>query len=388
MCEFCLLHNHSTYSHDAISNLEEMILKVKSMGHTHLGLTDHGTMSSLWEAQKLGDKHGIHIIHGCEFYYKRLIDERNGHMVILAKDNEGLENMFKLQRKAHQNVHYRPRIDVEMLKEYKDGLIVTTACLANDFAQYIMEGSMSEAKRFASDLADVFKDDFYIEIQPNGMTEQDIVNKHAVRIADELGVPYVATNDAHYVESTDVYPHEVACALSKNQKMSDPKRFKLDTDQLWLKSADEMKATFTKLDSNVVDRSLRETIRIAEKCTARLEKGTYLPHYYDLPPNMTERELLVKITQEGAKTRAEKTKDYYTALQNELDVIDGEGYSGYFLIVADYVNSAKSRNEIVGDGRGSGAGSKVAYVTGITNIQPSDYDLLFERFLTKGRQPD
>lgn len=389
MCEFCHLHFHSEYSHDAISKLEEAMQRAKDLGQKHLALTDHGTMSGNWEAQKVADKVGIHLIHGCEFYYQRLIDEKNGHILVLAKNNEGLENMFKLHHMAHKNFHRRPRLSLDMLKENANGLIVTSACLANDMSQYIMEGRISEAKSYAKNLLDTFKDDFYVEIQPNGLAQQNIVNKYSIQIANELGIPYVATNDSHYVLKEDVKPHEVACALSTNSKMDDPKRFKLDTEELWLKSEEEMYDTFTELEKDVAGKGIRETVRIAEKCNARINSGHYLPKYHDIKDGYTERQQLVEEVKAGLVNRGlAKDKQYIKDVQGEINVIDDEGFAGYFLIVQDYIKSTRERGEIVGDGRGSAAGAKVSYLTEITNINPADYDLLFERFLTHGRVPD
>ena len=213
-------------------------------------------------------------------------------------------------------------------------------------------------------------------------------NTTGIRIAEELGIELVATNDVHYTYETDCFPHEVLLALQLNKKMSDEKRFKFSTNDFWLKSEEEMYETFDGLDKEHVRRAIQNTKAIADKCNARIEKGHYLPEFYNIPEGKTERNLLVEKVKEGAKKRGlSKDREFMQGVQHEIDVIDRNGYSGYFLIVQDYVTTAKERGIIVGDGRGSGAGSKVAYVTEITEIPPHEFDLLFERFMADGREP-
>lgn len=393
-CDYTHLHVHSEYSAlDGLSKIEELILTAKSHGQTAIAITDHGSMSGLWEAQKLGDKHGIKIIHGCEFYYERENDGKNGHLVVLAKDNVGLSNMFKLQERAYvENFYRKPRINWEMLQEHHEGLIVTSACLASTFCQYIIDGKVDLAKGWAKKFKALFGDDFYLEVQPNMIPEQHLVNKTIVRISDELDIPIVATNDVHYTFEDDCFPHEVMLAMQVNKKMSDEDRFKFDTEDFWLKSNEEMIETFKKtksLPDEIIERALLNTKEIEQKCNARIEKGKYLPHYHTIPHGMTEGDLLKKEAMDGIKRRGLKeNKEFVDGVKHELDVIEQEGYSGYFLIVQDMVRSAKQRGDLVGDGRGSGAGSKVAYATGITEIPPHEFDLLFERFMAPGREPD
>lgn len=391
--DFGHIHVHSEYSAlDGLSKIEELIVTAKSLGQTFISITDHGSMSGLWEAQKLGDKHGIKIIHGCEFYYERENDGKNGHLVVLAKNNVGLSNMFKLQERAYvENFYRKPRINWEMLQEHHEGLIVTSACLASTFCQYIIDGKVDLAKGWAKKFKALFGDDFYLEVQPNMLPEQHLVNKTIVRISNELDIPIVATNDVHYTFEDDCFPHEVMLAMQVNKKMSDENRFKFDTEDFWLKSNEEMIETFEKTNSlptEIIYEALRNTKEIEQKCNARIEKGKYLPHFYNIPHGMTEGELLKKEAFEGIKKRGlEDNQEFVDGVKYELDVIERNGYSGYFLIVQDMVRSAKQRGDLVGDGRGSGAGSKVAYATGITEIPPHEFDLLFERFMADGREP-
>jgi DNA polymerase-3 subunit alpha len=273
-------------------------------------------------------------------------------------------------------------------KNTAEGLIVTSTCLGSAFNQLILQGDITGAIDWAKKFKEVFGDDFYIELQPNNIPEQHTCNVASIRIAKKLGIKMVATNDVHYTFETDCFPHEVLLALQMKKKMSDEKRFKFSTDDFWLKSEEEMYETFEGLDKEIVTEAINNTREIASKCDSRIEKGHYLPSYYDVPEGKTEREILVQHTKDGVKARSLTEKTFLKEVQHEIDVIDRNGYSGYFLIVQDYVNSAKQRGELVGEGRGSGAGSKVAYLTRITEIPPHEYDLLFERFMADGRSPD
>lgn len=388
---FSHLHVHSTYSIlDGIAKIEELIVRAKELGQTSIAITDHGSTSGLWQAQKLGKKHGVKIILGTEFYYERENDGGNGHLVVLAKNNKGLESLLQLQEFAYvDNFYKKPRINWEMLKKHKEGLIVSSACLASTFAQHLMEGQYDEAMEWASKFKQEFGDDFYLEIQPNKIPEQWEVNKHTIAIARKLDIKFIATNDVHYVLETDVFPHEVQLAMQVGKKMSDEKRFRFTTDDFWLRSEDEMKEAFIGISDEDVQIALDTTQEIVDKSNAEFIPGRYLPTYYDVPKGKTSREVLVEKVKEGLKTKKYKFDLHYMSeVQHEIDVIDEEGYSDYFLIVQDYVNSAKARGEVVGDGRGSGAGSKVVYLTGITQIEPNQFGLLFERFMAKGREPD
>lgn len=387
-------HVHTEYSPlDGQGKIEELIQQAVKHGQKHLAITDHGSMSGLWQAQKLGDKHGIHIVHGCEFYYERENDGKNGHLVVLAKNNKGLENMFLMQEIAYvDNFYKKPRINWDILKAHSEGLIVTSSCLASTFCQYIMNGEVAEAKAWAKKFHELFGEDFYIEVQSNMMHEQMIINMQAERIAKQLGIQLIATNDVHYTLEDDCFPHEVMLAMQVKKKLSDENRFKFDTNDFWFKSTEEMAKTLVETNSlsdEAICEAMSNTVKMAEKCTARIEKGHYLPDYYSIPYGMTQGDLLEEETMEGIERRGLKdNKDFVKQAKGELKVIDEEGYSGYFLITQDMVRSAKMRGDLVGDGRGSGAGSKVAYATGITEIPPHEFDLLFERFMAKGREPD
>lgn len=389
--DFCHLHVHSEYSVlDGMCRIDELFRTASDMGMSALAVTDHGSTSGLYVAQKAGQKYGIKPILGTEFYYERETDSGNGHLVVLAKNNTGLRNIFKLQEYAYVHNFYRkPRIKWEMLKENHEGLIVTTACLASTINQLIISGKGLEAFDWAKKFQTLFGDDFYLEIQPNSIPEQLEVNQYLLHISKQLGIKVVASNDVHYIHESDTFPHEVMLALQTNSKMSDEKRWRFSANDFWLKSAEEMKSTFIGCAVDDVAASLQTTLEIADKCNATITTGKYLPKYYALSEGQTERSLLAEKIMQGAKKKGfADNKHYMRAVQKELDVIDRNGYSGYFLIVQDYVNSARENGIIVGDGRGSGAGSKVAFLTDISRIEPSKYDLLFERFMADGRSPD
>ncbi len=385
------LHVHTEYSLlDGCARIEELFATAKELGHTFCAVTDHGSTSGLLAAQQAAHRHGVVPILGTEFYYQRENDGQNGHLLVLAKDNVGLRNIFELQEYAYvHNFYYKPRIKWEILRQHAEGLIVTSACLGSTFAQYILEGEITQAMEWATKFKHVFGEDFYLEIQPNGMPEQLTLNRQAIAIGKKLGIKVVATNDVHYIHEADAFPHEVLLALQINKKMSDESRWKFPTYDLWFKSAEDMKQTFVGLDEEDVCQALQHTAEIAGKCRAGLEKGNYLPAFYNLPEGMSERELLAQHIMDGAKrTGFIHNPDYMKEVQHELDIIDRNGYSGYFLIVRDYVTTARENGIIVGDGRGSGAGSKVAFLTDIARIEPSKHKLLFERFMADGRSPD
>ena len=373
-----------------MGKIRELLQVAKNMGQEFIAITDHASTSALWMAQKLGKEIGIKVLLGSEFYYERENDNNNGHLIIIAKNDEGLKNIFKLQSHGYiSNFYKKPRINWEILQQHKEGLVITSACMGSTFAQYLITGDITSAKSWAKKFQDVFGDDFYLEIQPNSIPEQLSVNQGTIRIAQQLGIKVVATNDVHYVLESDSFAHEVLLALQINKKMSDEKRWKFSTNDFWLKSEDEMINTFTGIPNDIIIEALNNTSLIANKCNAQLYKGKYLPKYYDVPDGETERSLLVKKVIDGAKkNKFNLNKSYMEEVQDEINVIDRNGYSGYFLIVQDYVNTARHKGIIVGDGRGSGAGSKVAYLTDISRIEPSKYNLLFERFMADGRSPD
>ena len=388
------LHLHTMYSTlDGMGKIDEIFQRAKELGQEFVAITDHGSTSALWEAQKASEKYGIKAILGTEFYIEREIDGKNGHLIALAMNEVGLRNIFKLQEYAYiKNFYKKPRIDFKTLCKHKEGLIILSACLANDISQFILDGQENVASSIADKYKREFGDNFYLEIQANTIPEQMVVNKAIMNIGNKLDIKVVATNDVHYVYKEDAFAQEVLLALQMNKKWNDPKRYKFSTNDFWLKSEEEM---LSELKHHIGEReavkALNITKEIADKCNAKIEIKNRLPKFYKTA-NDNQRELLVDLVKEGLKREDRKhlvnDKKFMAEVQNEIDVIDRNGYSDYFLIVSDYVTSARRNKVIVGDGRGSGAGSKVAWLTGITEIPPHEYDLIFERFLADGREPD
>lgn len=392
------LHTHTEYSTlDGMSKIEELVLRAKELGQEFLAITDHGTMAGHLEFEETCNKHGIKPILGCEFYMSRgkACKEDSGyHIIVLAKDEQGLRNMYKLQARAYKENYYRkPNITFEMLSELKEGLIVSSACIGGVIGQLTLT-NISEAKLEAQKYKREFGEDFYLEMQPNDIPDQWVMNKALIKLSKELNVKLIATNDIHYVLKEDADVHEVLLALQVNQKMDSEKRFKFPTHDYWCKSEEEMINTFVGYNAQETEeilKSIHNTSEIANKCNAKVIKGHFLPTYPKLN-GMTEDDFLAEKTWEGFEKKY--PKDYPNRGQirkdilNELQVISEEGYSGYFINVADYIVDARENGVLVGDGRGSGCGSKVVYCMNITNVDPVPHNLLFERFMAHGRTPD
>ena len=393
------LHVHTEYSTlDGMAKIKELVKRAKELGQEFIAITDHGTCGGHYEFEKVCNDEGIKSILGTEFYMSRsnqASKEDNGyHLIVFAKDQTGLENLYELQARAFKENFYRkPHINFDMLSELKEGLVVASACIGGVIGQLTLDNPLEariEAKKYKS----VFGDDFYLEIQPNDIPDQWIMNKEVIKISKELDIKLIATNDIHYVLKSDAKIHEVLLALQVGQKMNSEKRFKFPTNDYWCKSIEEMIETFDGYDVNEkvsIMEALMNTSEVANKCNAKCIKGNFLPHYPKLN-GMSEDDYLAEKTWEGFEKKY--PKDYPNRAQirkdiiNELDVISKTGYSGYFINVADYIVNARENGVLVGDGRGSGAGSKVVYCMDITNVDPVPYNLLFERFLAIGRVPD
>ena len=393
------LHVHTEYSTlDGMAKIKELVKRAKELGQEFIAITDHGTCGGHYEFEKVCNDEGIKPILGTEFYMSRsnqASKEDSGyHLIVFAKDQTGLENLYELQARAFKENFYRkPHINFDMLSELKEGLIVTSACIGGVIGQLTLDNPLearTEAKKYKS----AFGDDFYLEIQPNDIPDQWTMNKEVIKISKELDIKLIATNDIHYVLKSDAKIHEVLLALQVGQKMNSEKRFKFPTNDYWCKSIEEMIETFDGYDVNEkvsIMEALMNTSEVANKCNAKCIKGNFLPHYPKLN-GMSEDDYLAEKTWEGFEKKY--PKDYPNRAQirkdiiNELDVISKTGYSGYFINVADYIVNARENGVLVGDGRGSGAGSKVVYCMDITNVDPVPYNLLFERFLAIGRVPD
>jgi DNA polymerase-3 subunit alpha len=393
--DFVHLHVHTEYSPlDGMPKLEELILRAKELGQPAVAITDHGTLYSLWKAQKLQNEHGIKVIKGCEFYFTQDHDENGkpiyGHIILLAKSYQGIINLFKLQELAYSEDRFyrRQQINITDLKEHSEGLICTSACLANIIPQSIMNGRLDIANAWIKTFKSIFGADFYLEMQPNSIPEQRIVNKALVQLAKKHEVELIATNDVHYIYKEDAEVHEVVLALSTQKKMTDEKRFKFSTEDFWFKTKEEMLDGLNYLPSDVIERAISNTVVVADKCNAEIPTGHYLPKYpFSNDPIQTFKDNVWNGYEEK-KTDSIDDENYRAQLANEISIISEEGYADYFLIVQDYIKRAREAGILVGEGRGSGAGSKSCYAMDITRVEPREYGLIFERFLAKGREPD
>ena len=335
---------------------------------------------------------GVKPIIGCEVYVAPRsrfdkdpnLDSKYNHLILLAKNNEGYKNLSKLVSLGFvDGFYYKPRIDKEILEKYHENLVCCSACLAGEISQAILKNDMEEAEKVALWYKELFGEDYYLEIQNNGVKEQVLVNQKLVELSKKLDIPLVATNDAHYLKKEDAYNHEVLLCIQTGKRMTDEDRMRFDTDELYVKSPEEMKEYFAG-----VPEAIENTVKIAEKCNVTFEFGhTILPNY-DVPEGYdTHFDYLKKLTDDGITARygTQPSSEIIERKDYELSVIRKMGYVDYFLIVWDYINYAKSNGIPVGPGRGSGAGSIVAYAIGITDIDPIKYSLIFERFLNPER---
>ena len=393
------LHVHTEYSTlDGMAKIKELVQKIKEDRQEFIAITDHGSMAGHYDFEKECLAQGIKPILGCEFYMSesnQASKEDSGyHIIIFAKNEVGLKNMYKLQARAYKENYYRKaHVNFDMIRDLKEGLIISSACIGGVIGQLTLNDPL-KAKQEAQKYKSEFGDDFYLEIQPNDIPEQWVMNKELIKIAKELDIKLIATNDVHYVLKEDADIHEVLLALQVGKKMNDEKRFKFPTKDYWAKTKQEMLETFagyTVEEKTAIVEAMLNTSEIANKCNAQVIKGKFLPVYPHLD-GMTEDDYLAEKTWEGFEKKY--PKDYPNRGQirrdiaYELDVISKTGYSGYFINVADYITDARKNGVLVGDGRGSGCGSKVVYCMDITNVDPVPYNLLFERFLAIGRTPD
>ena len=393
MPDFVHLHVHSEFSLlDGMCRIKDLPKRAKELGMKAIALTDHGVMYGAVNFYKECVKEGIKPIIGCEVYVaprSRMdkeagIDDNYAHLILLAKNKTGYQNLIKLVSLSFTDgYYYKPRIDLEILEKYHEGLICLSACLAGTINQAILKDDLEEAKKIALWHKNVFGEDYYLEIQNNGLPEQVMVNQKLIMLSRELDIPLVATNDAHYLKQEDCYNHEILLCIQTAKKMTDEDRMKFATDEFYIKSPEEMADYFSS-----VPEAIENTVKIADKCNFDFEFGvTKLPNY-DVPEEFeTHEDYFRYLISNGLEKRYGKDygEDVKTRAEYELGIISRMGYIDYYLIVWDYINYAKSIGIPVGPGRGSGAGSIVAYAIGITDIDPLKYNLLFERFLNPDR---
>jgi DNA polymerase-3 subunit alpha len=400
--DFVHLHLHTQYSLlDGTIRLADLFKKARDFRMPAVAITDHGNMYGAVDFYQQAYKAGIKPIIGCELYVapKSRFDktsegpgETARHLIVLVKNLQGYRNLVKLTSTGFlEGFYYRPRIDKELLAKHSEGLIATSACLHGELADWILKGDLEKAKASASQYRDIFGEgNFYLELMENGIPEQSLVNDKLIEIAKELSIPLVATNDCHYLERTDSEAHEVLLCIQTGKTMDDAGRMRFSTDAFYLKSPDEMKELFSYCPD-----AIENTVAIAEKCNLTLDfNQVFLPHFEigqgrSLDEHLREmakaglEKLMPKILQGKDPSLRQK---YEKRLERELDIIRSMGFAGYFLIVSDFINYAKSRNIPVGPGRGSAAGSLAAYAIGITEIDPIRYGLFFERFLNPDRK--
>ena len=432
MKKFVHLHVHSEYSLlDGANRIKDLPVRAKELGMDAIALTDHGVMFGVVDFYKECKKNDIKPIIGVEIYVaprtrfdkEANIDNKYNHLTLLAKNNNGYQNLLKIVSAGFtEGYYYKPRVDKEILERYSSDIIVLSGCLYGPVAQAILENSIEKAKEIAEYYKNLYKENFYLEIQHNGLREQAIVNQNMLEISRELDIPLVATNDAHYLKKEDAYNHEILLCIQTGKRMSDPDRMKFETEEFYIKSPEEAYEQFKNIPE-----ALENTVKIADECNVDFEFGvTKLPNYEVPKEYKTHEDYFRKICFDGVKKRyarphnlgdqtsfpgqevfppcgsetpfapsttlhtdvdgtARADQDILSRLEYEISVISKMGYVDYFLIVWDFIAYAKSKNIAVGPGRGSGAGSLAAYAIGITDIDPIKYNLIFERFLNPDR---
>ncbi|MFR5163853.1 MAG: DNA polymerase III subunit alpha [Clostridium sp.] len=390
---FTHLHVHTEYSLlDGSSKIRELTARAKELGMDSMAITDHGVMYGVIDFYRAAREVGIKPILGCEVYVApgSRFDRENGagedryyHLILLAENNTGYKNLMKIVSKGFvDGFYYKPRVDLDLLETYHEGIISLSACLAGEVQKYLARGMYKEAKRSALRYSEIFgKDHFYLELQDHGIPEQKMVNQGLLRLSQETGLELVATNDVHYTFAEDAKAHDILLCIQTGKKVTDEDRMRYEGGQYYCKSEEEMRKLFP-----YAQEAIDNTHKIAERCNVEIEFGvTKLPKY-EVPEGFDSWTYLNHLCREGFKTRyPDDDGTLSRRLDYELGVIKTMGYVDYFLIVWDFINYARSQNIMVGPGRGSAAGSIVSYTLGITNIDPVRYNLLFERFLNPER---
>ncbi|MCI5640526.1 MAG: DNA polymerase III subunit alpha [Lachnospiraceae bacterium] len=390
---FTHLHVHTEYSLlDGSCKIKELVARAAELGMEHLAITDHGNMYGVIDFYRAAREVGINPVIGCEVYvapgsrFDRETtkgEERYNHLVLLAENNTGYANLIKIVSKGFtEGFYYKPRVDYEVLEQYHEGIIALSACLAGAVATALRHGQYEQAKKEALRLSEIFgPDHFYLELQDHGIADQATVNQGLLRMHQETGLELVATNDVHYITSEDAVPHDLLLCIQTQKKVQDEDRMRYEGGQYYLKSQEEMLALFP-----YAKEAVENTTRIASRCHVEIEFGQYKLPQYDVPDGYTSEQYLEKLCMEGLQQKyGALTDELSERLNYELDTIRTMGFVDYFLIVWDFIKYARDHGISVGPGRGSAAGSIVAYSLGITNIDPLKYDLLFERFLNPER---
>ena len=390
---FSHLHVHTEYSLlDGSNKIKEYVARVKELGMNSAAITDHGVMFGVIDFYRAAKEAGINPILGCEVYVApgsrfdketQTGENRYYHLVLLAENNQGYSNLMKIVSAGFvEGYYYKPRVDMEVLEKYHEGIIALSACLAGEVARYLSRGLYEEGKKAALRYEQIFgKGNFFLELQDHGIAQQQIVNQQLIRMNQETGIDLVCTNDVHYTYADDAAPHDILLCIQTGKKVEDEDRMRYEGGQYYVKSPEEMAQLFP-----YVPEALENTQKISDRCHVEIEFGvTKLPKY-DVPEGYTSWEYLNKLCYEGLEERYQPvTEELRERLKYELDTIQTMGYVDYFLIVWDFIKYARDHDIMVGPGRGSAAGSLVSYTLGITKLDPIRYQLLFERFLNPER---
>lgn len=391
---FVHLHVHTEYSLlDGMNRIPDLIARTAELGMNSVAITDHGVMYGVIDFYKAAKKNGIKPILGCEVYTAKRtrfdrqpgMDGDQGHLVLLARDDEGYRNLMKIVSIGFtEGFYYKPRVDLEVLGRYSAGLTALSGCLSGDVPAAILDGDYNKARQKTQALNDIFGQGyFFLELQNNGIEEQNFVNQSLIKLSRETGIPLVATNDVHYLRRDDATAHEVLLCIQTGRKITDEDRMRFNSDNFYVKSPEEMAAAFKNIPE-----ALENTVKIAESCNVELEfNKLYLPQF-KVPEGNEPFLYLQRLCNEGIRRiygDGAADPEYAQRLEYELNVIRQMGYVDYFLIVWDFIKYARDNGIMVGPGRGSAAGSLVAYCLGITSIDPIKYNLLFERFLNPER---
>ncbi len=393
MSNFVHLHLHTEFSLlDGAIRIKKLMEKVSNSGMKSVAITDHGVMYGVIDFYNEAKKHNIKPIIGCEVYTAKRtrfdketrLDADSGHLVLLAKNNIGYHNLIKVVSYAFtEGFYYKPRVDYDLLKEYSEGIICLSACLSGDIPTHLMNNDYEGAKKIALKLNSIYgKDHFYLEMQSNGVEEQNFVNQQLIKLSTETNIPLVITNDAHYLNKKDAKVHDVLLCIQTGKKVDDEDRMSFPSSEFYVKTADEMNEAFPNAKE-----AMENTCKIADMCDVTFEFDQLQLPAFIIEGESNHKEYLQKLVDDGLKERYKNniTNIHKTRAKEELQTISNLGYIDYFLIVHDFIRYAKDNDIMVGPGRGSAAGSIVSYALGITNIDPIKYDLLFERFLNKER---
>lgn len=392
--EFVHLHNHSEYSFlDGACRIKDMIDWASQTESKAIAITDHGGLFGVLDFYNAAKEKGVKPIFGCEAYFApterfdrdaKSKREAANHLILLASNEMGYKNLIKLISRGYiEGFHYVPRIDMELLAEHHDGIIALTACIKGRVPSLIGAGKYEEAKAHLMELADVMgRDNLFIELGLHGVEQEDTIMPQMMKLSEETGIPAVAANDCHYIKADDAYAHEVLLAIQTNKTLNDDNRLKFSTNEFYLKTPQQMREVFEGYPDDV----LCNSVAIAERCEfIDLSSNENIMPEFEVPEGQTADEVLEQCCREGLRDRySEVTPEIESRLEHELDIIKQMGYSGYFLIVLDYVQFAQKQG-FTFTARGSGGGALVLYLLGIINFDPLKYDLLFERFLNPER---